>query len=238
MTTELYDDLAEFHDLFMEDPWESLRPSVREAVGGLAPDDVVVDLGAGTGMGTRIIAAETAANVVAVEPSRMMRTALMARVAGDQRMAERVTVVAGGIPDALETCLGEQPVSAFVCAHVLGHLDAVPRKATFGWLAANSTPDVVGLVTFTPDALADGPMVQQRRVGKYLYEAHYLETPESDTFLSEYVVKDCDRVIRSERFTGPWLSLTAGHLAEELTDAGLTLTVAGPTWGLVRKDAR
>jgi hypothetical protein len=189
MTADLYDDLAEFHDLFMKEPWEALRPAVREVVGGLGPDDVVVDLGAGTGMGTRVIAAETAANLVAVEPSRMMRTALMARVAGDQALAERVTVVAG-------------------------------------------------LVTFTPDVLADGAVVEQRHVGRYLYEAHYLETLETDTFLSEDVVKDRDRVIRSERFTGPWLSLPSDRLAEELGGAGLTLTVAGPSWGLVRKDAR
>ena len=238
MTADLYDDLAEFHDLFMKEPWDALRPAVREVVGGLGPDDVVVDLGAGTGMGTRVIAAESAANLVAVEPSRMMRTALVARVAGDQALAERVTVVAGGLPDALETCIGEQPVAGFVCAHTLGHLDEATRKATFDWLAANSTPEVAGLVTFTPDVLTDGPVVERRHVGRYLYEAHYLETPEMDTFLSEYVVKDRDRVIRSERFTGPWQSLRADRLAAELAGAGLALTVAGPSWGLVRKDAR
>lgn len=161
MTADLYDDLAEFHDLFMKEPWEALRPAVREVVGGLGPDDVVVDLGAGTGMGTRVIAAESAASLVAVEPSRMMRTALMARVAGDQALAERVTVVAGGLPDALETCIGEQPVA--------------------------------GPVRFTPDVIADGTVVEQRHVGRYLYEAHYLETAETDTFLSEYGVKDRDR---------------------------------------------
>lgn len=238
MTTDLYDDLAEFHDIFMKEPWEALRPAVRAVVGGLGSNDVVVDLGAGTGMGTRVIVAETEANLVALEPSRMMRTALMARVAGDQAMAERVTVVAGGLPDALRTCVGEEPVAAFVCAHTLGHLDEATRKATYDWLASCSTPDVAGLVTFTPDVLADGPVVERRHVGRYLYEAHYLESPGTNSFLSEYVVKDRDRVIRSERFTGPWLSLPSDRLAEDLAGAGFTLTVSGPSWGLVRKDAR
>lgn len=238
MTTDLYDNLAEFHDVFMEEPWEALRPAAREMVGGLGPEDVVVDLDAGTGVGTQVLAAVTAAKVVAIEPSRMMRTALMARVAGDQDLAERVTVVAGGLLDALGTCVGEQPVAGFVCAHTLGHLDEATRKTTFNWLATYSTPDVAGLVTFTPDVLAEGPVVERRRLGRYLYEAHYLESPGTDSFLSEYVVKDRDRVIRSERFAGPWLSLPSDRLAEELAGAGFTLTVAGPSWGLVRKDAR
>ncbi|MFE6647391.1 hypothetical protein ACFVJS_12565 [Nocardioides sp. NPDC057772] len=82
MTADLYDNLAEFHDLFMKEPWERLRQSVREVVGGLTADAVVLELGAGTGMGTQVIAAETAATVVSIEPSRMMRTALMTRVGG------------------------------------------------------------------------------------------------------------------------------------------------------------
>lgn len=45
-------------------------------------------------------------------------------------------------------------------------------------------------------------------------------------------------VVASERFTGPWLSLPSDRLAEELADAGFALTTAGPSWGLVRKDAR
>lgn len=53
MTTDLYDNLAEFHDLFMEEPWKALRPAVREMVGGLRPEDVVVDLGADSTPGRR-----------------------------------------------------------------------------------------------------------------------------------------------------------------------------------------
>ncbi|MFE6647392.1 hypothetical protein ACFVJS_12570 [Nocardioides sp. NPDC057772] len=153
-------------------------------------------------------------------------------------LADRVTVIAGRVPDALGTCVGEQRVAGFVCAHMLGHLDPPTRKSTFGWLAAHSIAEVVGLVTFTPDVLAEGPVVADRRVGRYLYEVHHLETPESDAFLSEYVVKDRGRVIRSERFTGPWESLTSETLGTELAAAGFSLSIAGPSWGLVRKGAR
>jgi hypothetical protein len=120
-----YERLAEFHDLFMTEPWERLRPRVRSALAHLGDTAVVVEIGAGSGIGTRTIPAETRARIVAVEPALVMRSILTARVADHPHLADRVTVVAGSAP----ADLGEVPatIDAFVCAHMLGHLDRETR---------------------------------------------------------------------------------------------------------------
>jgi len=48
VTGSSYDELGEFHDLFMTEPWNGLRPLVAAAFGGLGPDAVVVEVGAGS----------------------------------------------------------------------------------------------------------------------------------------------------------------------------------------------
>ncbi len=62
--------MAEFHDLFMTPSWDRLGPSLADAFRRLGPDDVVVDLGAGTGLGTLRLVEHSPAQVWPVEPSR------------------------------------------------------------------------------------------------------------------------------------------------------------------------
>ena len=68
-----YESMAEFHDLFMTGVWARLGPTVHATFAGLGPDAVVVDIGAGTGLGTVTVARATPARIWAVEPSATMR---------------------------------------------------------------------------------------------------------------------------------------------------------------------
>ncbi|HNR00857.1 MAG TPA: class I SAM-dependent methyltransferase, partial [Trueperaceae bacterium] len=86
-----YDRLGEFHDLFVDEARLRLRPAFESAFGRLEPSAVVLDLGAGTGLGVRHLARATRARIVAVEPSVTMRAVLLARVADDPALASRVT---------------------------------------------------------------------------------------------------------------------------------------------------
>jgi ubiquinone/menaquinone biosynthesis C-methylase UbiE len=72
--------------------YDRLRPSpAPEAVDWLLPArrDVVVDLGAGTGLLTRAVAAAAAGHVIAVEPDDRMRAVLASRSPGVKVLAGR-----------------------------------------------------------------------------------------------------------------------------------------------------
>ncbi|PZF84807.1 class I SAM-dependent methyltransferase [Jiangella anatolica] len=242
MTWENYERLAEFHDLFMTEAWERLRPRVRSALAHLGETSVVVEIGAGSGIGTRTIAAETRARIFAVEPALVMRSILTARVADHPQLADRVTVVAGSVPDDL----GEVPagIDAFVCAHMLGHLDRETRRGLFAWLGSHLRPGGVGLVTTQerPEAPAgrdgDTLLVETRTIGDYEYRAHHLRTGRPGRHSSRYEVWRGSTLVRSESFEGRWEAVTAGDVAADLPPS-LALEVVASGVALIRsRDGR
>ena len=231
-----YDELAEFHDLFMDEPWRRLRPALARAFGALPRDSLVLDLGAGSGMGTRVLAQVCPAEIIALEPSRAMRTVLIARVADVPGMRERVTVIAGGAPDAIEGL--EARLDGFVAAHVLGHLSAAERAATFAALAARMTEDAVGLVTVQDEAATtepgEPPAERRRRLGRDEYRERHL--PASDGgWISEYDVVRDGVVVHRARFAGSWSPLGLERLRSELAPHGLAAESEGPRLALVRR---
>ena len=226
--------MGEFHDLFMDGAWEQVRPVLVEAFGGLERDAVVVDLGAGSGIGTRLLAQSTAARVIAVEPSLMMRAVLTARVADDPTLAERVTVLADAAPQVLER-IG-RPLAGFVCAHVLGHLSTADRVSTWRGLARQLDVDARGVVVVDDGSehQAGDPAVVERRIGEHRYMARHLPAGVG-SYESEYTVLDGDRVVRHERFTGSWRSITLRQLDDELVEHGLSVEARGAGVGLVSR---
>ncbi|SOE02227.1 class I SAM-dependent methyltransferase [Blastococcus haudaquaticus] len=234
--SEHYEQMGEFHDLFMDDAWERLRPTLTEAFAQLDADATVLDLGAGSGVGTRVLAACTPARIIAVEPSRTMRAVLTARVVDDPDLSARVSIVADPLPQALADC--PSPVAGFVCAHVLGHLGAADRRSTFGRIAGLLRPSATGVVTTAPVAgnPAAAVVEEARRIGDLTYVARHLP-PHAGLAVSEYEVHRDGRLIRRERFTSTWSPPTDDQLRTELAAAGLALELAGPGQGLVRPAA-
>lgn len=212
-----YERLAEFHDLFMEEPWERLRPYVRDAFANLGRDAVIAEVGAGTGMGTRTIARATPARIAALEPALVMRSILTARVADDADLATRVTVVAGSAPDDLD--LLPVRVDGFVCVHMLGHLDGAARRGLFAWLGSHLGRDGVGIVTTqrapSPDDVGE-EIVEVRRLGDYEYRVRHVSSGRREEYSSRYEVWHGGTKIRDERFSGSWRVLTAEDLAADL----------------------
>ncbi|SDT22719.1 bifunctional 2-polyprenyl-6-hydroxyphenol methylase/3-demethylubiquinol 3-O-methyltransferase UbiG [Jiangella sp. DSM 45060] len=232
--TETYERLAEFHDLFMAEPWERLRPYVRAAFAHLGSDAVVAEIGAGTGVGTRTIAGETRARIVALEPALVMRAVLTARVADDAALAERVTVVAGAAPGDLG--LLPERLDGFVCAHVLGHLGRTDRRALFAWAGERLAGDGFGLVTTQRAETGPAEMVQTRRLGDHEYRVRHLAAAGGREPASLYEVRDGDRLVRSYRFASDWRVVTAQDVAADLP-AALVLEPAGDGAALVRRAA-
>ncbi|MGC3953650.1 MAG: class I SAM-dependent methyltransferase [Propionicimonas sp.] len=230
-----YDGLGEFHDLFMDPAIQRLQPVLRDAFGRLGPDDVVVDLGAGTGLGTRALAGQTRARIIAVEPSQTTRAVLTARVADDPTLTERVTVLAAAAPQVVDDL---PDLAGFVCSHVLGHLTSQQRAATFAGLAARLRAGGVGVVTVNPDVLPAAeptePTTLERWIGSQRYTVRYLPAADGE-HASEYQVSDRrGRVLRTERFGGTWHRLTADLLRQELAPQRWQFTEAAPQVLLVR----
>jgi hypothetical protein len=218
--TSDYEGLGEFHDLFMVERWRALRPVFEATFGDLGPEATLLDLGAGTGLGTRTPRACTRARIVAVEPSRTMRAVLTARIADDDDLAERVSVVAGAAPEILQDVAG--PLAGFVCAHMLGHLTVAQRAGTFAALRPLLLLGAAGVATVDPGGAGSSElMTEERRIGSQRYVVRYLPSDADNRYASEYEVHDeTGRAVRAERFEGSWTSVTAAALAAELDQDG------------------
>lgn len=230
---EDHEGMGEFHDLFMDDAWETLRPVLARAFASLVPGATVLDLAAGSGVGTRVLAACTAARIIAVEPSRTMRAVLTAGIADDPDLRTRVDIVAEPLPGALDGLAS--PVSGFVCAHVLGHLSGTDRRATFGRIAELLSPSGTGVVTTASGAEDEQPVVleESRRIGDLTYVARHL-SPDGSTSVSEYEVHQEGRVVRYGRLLSTWEPPADDQPRAEFAAAGLNLELSAAGVGLVR----
>lgn len=132
--------------VLMSPAWRVLGPALGRALAGMPTDGgPVLDVGAGTGPGTRVIAAALpGAQVLAVEPDQGLRTALLAAVVADPDLCARVTVA----PTDLLATQWPTTVSGLVAMNVLGHLDPAQRAETWRRVADRLAPGgrvVVGL---------------------------------------------------------------------------------------------
>ncbi len=231
--TDHYAELGELHDLFMPDVWDPLVGTLATTFGDLGPEATILDLGAGSGVGTVRLGHATRARIVAVEPSLTMRSVLLARVADDHELSERVSVYAGAAPAILDEI--DEPLDGFLCAHMLGHLSAGERRATFERLAALLRPDGVGLITVSPQAAPQTDIVTEEcRIGRHRYVERLLPTGLPGGSVAEYQIFDGERLIRSASFTSSWAMPSRDELRDELRAAGLALGPADQRLAPVR----
>lgn len=227
-------DMGEFHDLFMVERWRQLHAPLSQVFGGLSAEHRLLDLGAGTGLGTRALARVTAARITAVEPSLVQRAQLTARVIDDPDLVSRVTVLATPVPRALHDIMG--PIDGFVAAHMLGHLDSTERRQTFAGLRQLLAPGGVGVITVesdveTRDEIAD-THTEELRIGELTYSAKYAMLSD-DEFVNIYSVARGDRILRTVEQRGFWKPLPTATLSAELASVGLALDVRERGVGIV-----
>jgi SAM-dependent methyltransferase len=118
-----YDVTAEFYDLlhartYLDEAERLLDRWLGEPVVG------VLDVGAGTGLGTVAIAARCGVPLHAVEPAASMRAVLLSRIAGQPQLLDRITVHAAPVER-----LGLRAIADFaLCLNTMSTLDESARR--------------------------------------------------------------------------------------------------------------
>ncbi|MEU3271211.1 class I SAM-dependent methyltransferase [Saccharomonospora sp. NPDC006951] len=224
-----YSESAEFIDLLIAPLWTTLRPVLSSALAHAAPT-TAVDLGAGSGHGTLLLAELLpGADVVAVEPSPGLRAVLLARVHADERLRRRVTVLPGAFPGV---ALPGQ-FSVLIAMNVLGHFDADAREQLWSLLAERLDRGGVAVVNLQPPAEpvpVPESVAATARVGRLAYEGLAKAEPAGDgtlTWYMTYRTLDGDRLLGESTVSYAWHLIDEDGLRAEVAEHGLTLTRAG-----------
>jgi SAM-dependent methyltransferase len=214
---------AEYLHLLSVPMWTTLRPRLAAALTCVDPDaGPVLELGAGTGLGTDVLLESFAGDVLAVEPSASLRGVLLARLA--DRGAGRVTVFPGG---ATEIPLPER-IAAVVGMHVVGHLAPPDRKRLWAAVAERLAPGGPVVINVQPPAAAE-PVPQFPwsgvAVGGLTYEGTGSAEPtgpDAVRWRMRYRTRRADGTVLAEAGAEyAWWIVTADGLAAELAAAGL-----------------
>ncbi|MFE9655589.1 class I SAM-dependent methyltransferase [Micromonospora sp. NPDC006431] len=229
MSADSYAESGEFIDVLSQDAWRALRTPVTEALRHTWPDQgPIVDIGAGTGLGTLVAArAVPDAEVIAVEPSPILRAALLARVVVDEDLRRRVTVQATDAEGmALPARLG-----GVLAMNMIGHLAPDQRRQLWADLRPRLVPSAPLVVTLQPPS---EPMTVPETsfgsvpIGRGSYEGSggaRPAGPDSVIWTMRYRVIDEDGAVERELVAEyPWYVLSAQTLRHELAAAGYAVT--------------
>ncbi|MFC5996564.1 class I SAM-dependent methyltransferase [Pseudonocardia hispaniensis] len=224
---------AEYVAVLLESAWESLGPTLAAALDGLDPAaGPVVDVGAGSGLGTRVIArALPATEIFAVEPDRALRTALLATIAADSDLRARVTVLD---TDLLSADLPDR-VGGLVAMNVLGHFPPTERTRLWALLAERLAPQGRAVLDLypphRPEAVPATPMADIVLGRRHYSGVAAAEPGGADAIIWEmsYRVEQDGRPVASLSAHERWYVLSPGQLADELGAHGLRLRTHGAT---------
>ncbi|MFF9690884.1 hypothetical protein [Streptomyces sp. NPDC014623] len=231
-----YDRTAEHVAVLIPSAWEGLGPALGRALEGLdTSSGPVVDVGAGTGEGTVVLARTLrSADILAVEPHPLLRTALLTRVTADKELAARVTVVGR---DVLSATLPDR-ISGLIAMNVIGHLTPTERQSLWDVLAQRL--DVNGRAVLNlspptrPESVPSAPMGEVT-VGRHRYSGSASAEPagpDSVTWHMTYRVDEDGDTLTEFTASDRWYVFTSAQLAAELAERGLRLLDADPEYGL------
>lgn len=231
-TDDAYETSGEFIDVLSRPAWNALRATVEAALAGASPQDgPLVDVGAGTGLGLQVLAGlAPTAELLAIEPSPVLRAVLTARVAADDDLRDRVTVVAA---DALGAELPDR-LGAVVAMNMIGHLAPQHRRAFWRRVCerlAPGAPLVVNVQPPTEPTTIPYTPFGAVQIGRYTYEGGGSAEPagpDAVTWRMRYRVAAADgTVVRESRIDYHWHVVSVPELVDELGEAGF-LPEPGP----------
>ncbi|TVL93035.1 class I SAM-dependent methyltransferase [Streptomyces sp. SAJ15] len=218
-----YRTAAEFYDLFHGETYR------RRAVGHLAASAAgsalgILEVGAGTGIVTEVLARSSTVPVHAVEPSRAMRTVLMARLSALEWLRGKVRVY----PVAVQRARLDAPVDLATCVNVVATVAPEERPGLWSALAARLVPGGM-LIVDAPGRLAPLPghrdwRLPAVRVGDDDYTAAVRVRPAGADgrlrWTYQYAVRHGERTVREESASFYAWPLDPSRTAAELARAG------------------
>jgi SAM-dependent methyltransferase len=225
MGADLYAESGEYIDVLSQDAWRALRAPITEALRNATPEyGPVVDVGAGTGLGT-VLAAQAVpeADLIAVEPSPILRAVLLSRLAGAEHLRRRVTVLASDVEGMrLPPRLG-----GVLAINMIGHLPPQRRRELWVDLRQRLAPGAPLIVNLQPPAeVATIPETTFASVtiGRRSYQGSGTARPSGDeavTWTMRYRTLDAEGTVERELVVDyQWRVLSPRRLADELTAAG------------------
>lgn len=237
---DLYDTNAEYYDAVSAPMWDALRAPLARALAPLAATTgPLVDLGAGTGGGTGVLAtAAPGREVLAVEPSPALRIALMARLVADADLRSRVTVLPTDADGALRDGLPDR-IGGLAALHVLGHLGPATRARLWRMLSERLEPS--GLTAVLLQAPPEAVSVPQQafgegvRVGRRTYRSSGGAEPSGEdqvTWSMCWQVLEDGAVVDERTASTTWWTVSPARLAAEASAASLRCTPADEALGL------
>lgn len=169
-----------------------------------------------------------------MEPHQALRTALLARVAGDEILRARVTVLGS---DLLSAAL-PQRMAGLVAMNVIGHFAPADRSDVWALLADRLAPGgraVLNLYPPTrPEALPVIPLTEVT-LGRRRYTGSAAADPagpDAVTWHMTYRVIEDSEQITEFTASDRWYVITPEQLAAELGEHCLRLTPGDPTHGI------
>ncbi len=219
---------AEFYDLLATNMWDSFGLQLLDLLADADPEHgPILDVGTGSGVGLIYLqAAVTGGEVIAIEPSKAMRTALHVRLSMDHSLRVMTTVVPRSFVDAplpVEAC-------ALVASAALGHLNDQERLRLWRFIAEQmpvGAPAVIGVLP--PERAVSVPITcyRQLQVGHYTYEGWQSGEPIDDRTMAwslTYKVLDGMNVIAEHTAQSTWRCDSVDDIRAEIAPFGLELT--------------
>lgn len=231
-----YDRTAEYVAVLLPAAWTGLDAALAAALDGLdTSTGPVLDVGAATGIGTAVIgSALPDAAILALEPNRALRTALLARVLADEQLRDRVTV---GERDLLGADLPGQ-VSAAVLMNVIGHFAPADRHRVWALLARWLAPTGRAVLNLYPPtrpeavprtALSEVTIGRRRYTG---WAAAEPAGPDAVTWTMTYHVEHDGAPVGELTASDHWWVLGAEQLAAEVAEYGLRSAAGDAAHGI------
>lgn len=229
---DYYRESAEYIDIMSRDAWRELGPLLAEALATADPAaGPVADLGAGSGLGTMVIAeALPQAEIVAVEPSSGLRAVLLSKVYEQPGLARRITVLDTDVQHAaLPDRLG-----AVIAMNMIGHLDRTDRRALWTTLAGRLAPGAPIVLNLQPPGSAivlPDTRFTEIAVGRRTYEGWGRAEPhgaDAVTWHMRYRVLEDGAPVGERAVDYRWWIVTEDDLRAETAEFGFTVHPVGP----------
>jgi hypothetical protein len=227
-----YDLNADIYDATALSYWPPIKDGLRRLLATPPPNTAaVIDVGAGTGLATVVLAKSSpGSEVIAVEPSAGLRVGLLARVVDDPDLRRRVTVLATDWASAAGSLTSE--VAKLTAINMIGHLDPHTRHKLWGFLAERLLPQgmaVIGLHPLTEPQVVPEQDFGGVQIGRLRYTGSGSAEPSGPgqvTWRLSWQVSEGPRVVMERRIVARWWTVSPAMLEREAVAAGLRL---GPT---------